>query len=76
MKQEQITISTRDLAKKNTYLGMLTTGGYWMQRSGHPSSREGKKWAAKLLSEEQDADETLTRTRRTQVTLSVSHTQN
>jgi hypothetical protein len=28
MKQEQITISTRDLAKKNTYLGMLTTGGY------------------------------------------------
>jgi hypothetical protein len=45
-----------------------------MKRSEHPCLREGKKCAAKLLSEEQNADETLIRTRRTQVTLSVSHT--
>lgn len=73
-KQEQITISTRDLAKKNTYLGMLTTGGYWTKRSEHPSLREEKKCAAKLLSEEQNADKTLIRTRRTPVALYVSHT--
>ncbi len=73
-KQEQITISTRDLAKKNTYLGMLTTGGYWMKRSKHPCLREEKKCAAKLLSEEQNADKTLIRTRRTPVALYVSHT--
>lgn len=73
-KQEQITISTRDLATKNTYLGMLTTGGYWMQRSGHPGSSQWKKCAAKLLSGEQNADETLTHTTHTSDTVSHTYT--